>query len=279
MPLCPNCGSSVDDGLTVCPFCHAKIPLTTLPQMPEPEVSEHQEIFQQPESKTKTSGITTEPEGEEEIILHTPTIEELEKAEETVLQEQTVDLEIVPERRYWLWFLLGVGTVGIIFLIYLFINIEDLERHSYYPLDSRAEPINVNTSQTMMIFLVAICFGFIPILWWIYYKKYASLYDHLKEQKKETAPYKVPRPIWYMLPLISSHLLALIPTIVGFATGINIREAIPPLFWSILAIVILFTSINFVLDFLWQRAFNAHLKMTMAKLSLKKTQEAFPKPS
>ncbi|MCF2143962.1 MAG: zinc ribbon domain-containing protein [Candidatus Heimdallarchaeota archaeon] len=279
MPLCPNCGSSVDEGLTVCPFCQAKLPVTTIPQILEPEVSELQEILQQPESKTTASVATTELKREEEIILHTPTIEELEQAEETALQEQTGDLEIVPERRYWLWFLLGVGTVGIIFLIYLFVNIEDLERHSYYPLDSRAEPINVNTSQTMMIFLVAICFGFIPILWWIYYKKYASLYDHLKDQKKETAPYKVPRPIWYMLPLISSHLLALIPTIIGFATGINIRETIPGLFWSILAIVILFTSINFVLDFLWQRAFNAHLKMTMAKLSLKKTQEAFPKPS
>ncbi|NHJ39439.1 MAG: hypothetical protein FK731_05345 [Asgard group archaeon] len=266
MPSCERCGSFVDDSLIKCPFCDYELTSKgEIKTYKSNNLEDDSEIIIQ---KDSTKPYTIESEQEGSYVFKTPEIEEMfatEKEEE----KQFVELEIVPERKYVYWFLLGIITVGIFFLIYLFINIEDLDKHSHYPNDSRGDPIRVNTSQTLMIFIVAICFGFIPILWWIYYKKYASLYYHLKGQKYENAPRKIPHPAFYMIPLITSHLLALVPTIITFITSENIRFTLPALFWSILGIIFILTAITFYLDFLWQNAFNVHNKITITKLNLR----------
>ena len=266
LPTCNKCGSFVDDEINKCPFCGAIV-----------EQNEHSNIEI---DDTKEEKIEIIPQqqlhdfmqddiSEDSIVIHTPDIDTMDQLEAEP-QYVPKTLEIVPERNYFIWLALGVVTVGLFFLIYLFINIEDLEKHSHFPNDSRAERIEVSASQTMMLFLIAICFGFIPILWWVYHKKYSSLYNHLKDQKKDLAPYKIPHPAFYLVPLILSHLTALVPTIINFATTINIRDTFPALFWSILGIVLALTAVNLVLDFIWQRAFNAHNQQTMIKLDLAK---------
>jgi len=263
MTSCHNCGSSVEDGVITCPFCGSKIDLEEMLVQPSEIDEETIEIV----IKQKSSQIVEEEQDGESVILHTPDIEEMEFLED---EEQIVTqtLEIIPERNYIYWALLGIISVGIIFLIYLFINISDLEKHSHYPKDSRAEAINVNTSQTLLFFLIAICFGFIPVLWWIYHKKYSSLYFHLRNQKNDTAPLKIPHPIFYLLPLMSSHIFAIIPSLVGFITQKDIRFEMPVLFWSFLGCVLFLSLIPLVLDYLWQRAFNAHIRTTMARLQI-----------
>jgi hypothetical protein len=266
MPSCEKCGSFVEDSITRCPFCgHELISKEDIDIFKTHEADDESEIYIQEDS---TKSIISESEQEGSVVFHTPEIEDFvvsDKEKET----KFVELELVPERKYAYWFLLGLVTVGILFLIYLFISIYDLEKHSFYPNDPRGEPIRVNITQTMMVFIIAICFGFIPILWWIYYKKYSSIYYHLREQKYELAPRKIPHPALYMTPLIISHLLALVPTIISFITTENIRLAMPALFWSILGVIFVLTAITFYLDYLWQRAFNAHNKITFARLNIK----------
>ncbi|HUT80411.1 MAG TPA: hypothetical protein VMZ29_04335 [Candidatus Bathyarchaeia archaeon] len=277
MPLCQKCGSFVDDEAEFCPFCKTKV--ENLDNI-KGDISsdDHNEsldgiIIQKPQQIQDD-----EIDDEESLIIKTPELEELVKQEQ---EEQGISpqLEIIPERKYILWFLLGIITVGICFLVYLFINLEDLERHSQYPNDPRAEPISVSAMQSLTFFLIALCFGFIPILWWIYYKKYASLYNHLKKQKQDIAPMKIPHTAIYLIPLIISHLTALVPTIVGWILtainedAINIRLSMPWLFWSIWALVLLLTIFTSILDYLWQKAFNAHNRMTMAKINIDKGVE------
>ncbi len=264
MPICQNCGSSVEDRVKLCPFCGGKIEVSNTFVKPSEIDEETVEII----IKQKKEQIVDAEQDGESVILHTPEIEEMEFLEDDEPEVITQTLEIIPERNYIYWALLGIISAGIIFLIYLFVNISDLEKHSHYPKDSQAAAINVNSSQTLLFFLIAICFGFIPVLWWIYHKKYSSLYFHLRNQKNEIAPFKIPHPAFYLIPLISSHILAIIPSLVGFISGQNIRIEMPMLFWSVLGCVLFLSIIPLILDFLWQRAFNAHNKATMAKLQI-----------
>ena len=263
MPTCHSCGSTVEEGLKSCPFCGVKIKTVTPIIQPSEIDDETVEII----IKQKAVPIFDEKQDGDTEVLHTPNIEEMESLDD---EEQiiTKTLDIVPERNYFYWFLLGIISAGIIFLVYLFLNIQDLEKHSEYPKDSRADSIKVNSSQTLFFFLIAVCFAFIPVLWWIYYKKYSSLYYHLRNQKNTTAPFKIPRPVFYMLPLICSHLLALAPSIIGWAIQGNIRIEMPTLFWGLFGGIMVLSIIPIILDYLWQRAFNAHVKTTMARLQI-----------
>ena len=263
MPTCHSCGSIVEEGLKSCPFCGTKIRTDISIVQPSEIDEETVEII----IKQKAVPIIDEKQDGDTIVLHTPDIEEMESLDD---EEQiiTKTLDIVPERNYIYWFLLGIISAGIIFLVYLFLNIQDLEKHSEYPKDSRADSIKVNSSQTLLFFLIAVCFAFIPVLWWIYYKKYSSLYYHLRNQKNTTAPFKIPHPVFYMLPLICSHLLALVPSIIGLAIQVIIRDEMPTLFWGLFGGIMVLSIIPIVLDYLWQRAFNAHIKTTMARLQI-----------
>jgi hypothetical protein len=270
MTTCSKCGSSAEEGTTYCPFCGAELVIDDPIVQPSEIDDETIEIV----IKQKAIQLIDEEQDGETDVLHTLDIEEMDFLEEEE-QYVTTTLDIVPERTYIYWALLGVISAGIVFLIYLFINIEDLQKHSQYPKDPRAEKINVNASQTLLFFMIAICFGFIPVLWWIYYKKYSSLYLHIRDQRSDTAPFKIPHTIFYMLPLICSHLLAIVPSIIGSAMKVNVRLVMPTLFWGLMAGVFALSIIPLVLDYLWQRAFNAHLKITMAKLQIMK--QAQPK--
>ncbi|NHJ46431.1 MAG: zinc ribbon domain-containing protein [Asgard group archaeon] len=262
MPTCKNCGSFVEESATECPFCSTE--LTKEISIPiEIDHAVDEEIIKQDESQ---DFVIQQKDDNNEFLLKTPEIEEIVSSETE--SQKIVQLDIIPERKYIYWFLIGIVTVGLGFLVYLYFNIEDLDKHSHYPNDPRGKPILVNTSQTIMLFFIAICFSFIPILWWIYYKKYASLYFHIKDQKQDISPYKLPHPILYMIPLILSHLLALVPAIYSLATSSNLVIDIPALFWSIMGLITILTAINLFLDYLWQRAFNAHNKITLAKFKI-----------
>ncbi|MBK5112752.1 MAG: hypothetical protein KGD59_00755 [Candidatus Heimdallarchaeota archaeon] len=271
MPTCYECGSTVEEGINSCPFCGVKLKFEKQIVLPSEIDEETVEIV----IKQRAVPIIDEKQDGESEVLHTPNIEEMEFLEDDEAQFVTQTLDIVPERNYIYWALLGIISVGIVFLVYLFINIEDLEKHSQYPKDSRAESINVNASQTLLFFLIAICFGFIPVLWWVYYKKYSSLYSHIRNQRNDTAPFKIPHTLFYVLPLICSHLLAIVPLIIGWVIRDNVRFVMPTLFWGLCGGIVVLSIIPLVLDYFWQRAFNAHLKLTMAKLQIMK--QAQPK--
>jgi hypothetical protein len=262
MPTCDNCGSFVENSSATCPFCGKELPKDNS-NINDIDQAVDVEIIKQDEPQDY---IIQQKDDTDDFILQTPEIEEIVSSETE--SQKTIQLDIIPERKYIYWFLVGIATVGLGFLIYLYFNIEDLDKHSHYPNDPRGEPIQVNTSQIIMLFFIAICFSFIPILWWIYYKKYASLYFHIRKQKQDIAPRKLPHPAIYMTPLILSHLIALVPAIYSLITSSNLLNDIPALFWSIMSVITVLTAFNLFLDYLWQRAFNTHNKMTFAKFKI-----------
>ena len=260
MPICKKCNSFVEEDLINCPFCgEVIIEQETIKNETLNDDFLEESISQDRIQKPKIIGVKTQ---DDEFILHSPEMESLEM-QEYEEQEVSLSLEKVPQRNYLVWMALGIISVGIIFLIYLYLNLEDLEKHSKYPNELKAKPIEVNASSMLTLFIISICFSFIPILWYIYYKKYASLYFHIKEQNFETAPHKIIHPVFYMIPLVLSHLTALVPAIISLTTSINIRESYPLIFWLIFGFVAILSIINLTLDYLWQRAFNEHTRIAM----------------
>jgi hypothetical protein len=262
MPLCEECGSFVEDTITKCPFCGNELEVTRVERL---DTNQTDEVIVIKQDKTIELPLPDDKLSED-FVLETPELEDIITSETD--EPQSIELDIIPERKYIYWLLLGLITVGIGLLIYLFINIEDLDKHSQYPNDPRGEQIIVNTNQTLLFFFIGICFGVIPVIWWVYYKKYDSLYTHLRKQRYELAPRKIPRTIFYMIPLVTSHLLALVPAIYQFVSTTSLRFDIPALFWSIVGLIFALSIVNLILDFLWQRAFNAHNKITITQLKL-----------
>ena len=271
MPICSKCNSVIDDESEKCPFCGTVIDQSK--EFGEGTNSTHvikRDELDASQLIVEKQKIAPQPSSDEAIdafVLKSPDIEEIE-LEEHQDQKISVSLSPVPERNFLLWFVLGIITVGIGFLIYLYLNLEDLEKHSHYPLELKAEPMKINTSSLLMLFFFSICCLFIPILWYMYYLKYASLYNHIREQKNETAPVKISRPIFYMISLVGSHLLALVPSIVMLATSIDLRTTYPIWFWILTASIIICTLITAVFDYYWQRAFNQHCKIAMINLNI-----------
>lgn len=274
MPICKNCNSTISEEAEICPFCGQPLAdsiktKSSADLVPSKNSSSNESARISPQPIYQHVG---EIDFSDQYVFTSPDTEELELQE---YQEQTIpaNLEPLPQRNYWLWFLLGVITLGIGFLIYLYINLEDLEKHSVYPNEFKAEDIEVNASSILLLFVVSICFFFIPILWYIYYKKYASLYYHLKDQKKDTAPYKLVHPAYYLSCVIVTNLLALVHPIIYTFTEIDIQMTIPAVFWAIVGLVIVFTIPTFILDYLWQRAYNAHAEIAMKNLGIHPIEE------
>ncbi|MEA2070520.1 MAG: DUF4234 domain-containing protein, partial [Asgard group archaeon] len=197
-------------------------------------------------------------------VFHSPDLisYQIDEKPQEILEPRT--LPKIPIRNFFLWLGLGLVSFGIFYLVYLYLNIEDLEKHSKYPNEPKAEDIDISATKILMLFLVSICFGFIPILWWIFYKKYAGFYNHIKNQSRENAPHKIPHPAYYMTLVIISNLLALVPAILTFFE-INLRVSYPGIFWLISSVLIALSIGIIILDYFWQRAFNSHSKITMKK--------------
>ncbi len=274
MPICTNCDSTVDDDAFICPFCGMKLEQKDKQDNNE-ELSSNfivkLDSSSSPNLIVEKQLVSPQSIGEpiisEDQIFHSQDIEEIEM-EEFQNQNVPISLSPVPERNYLVWFLLGIASLGICFLIYLYLNLEDLEKHSHYPLELKAKPIKVNPSSLLILFFISICFLFIPIFWYMYYIKYASLTNHIREQKIDTAPIKLLHPIYYMIPLVLSHIFAVIPFIIKLISKIDIRTSIPELFWSIFALIIVLTLITSVMDYYWQKAFNHHCKIAMINLNV-----------
>ena len=265
MPICKKCNSFVEETLSECPFCGENIIQETSTTENIDEELTQQSINQEITQKPGIIGVKSPDD--KEYVLRSPELESLEM-QEYEEQDIPMTLDKVPQRNYLVWLALGIISVGIVFLIYLYLNLEDLEKHSRYPNELKAKPIEVNASSMLTLFIISICFSFIPILWYIYYKKYASLYYHLKEQNYETAPNKIVHPAFYMVPLILSHLSALVPAIISLTTSINIRVEYPLIFWLIFALVAILSIINITLDYFWQRAFNEHTRIAMINIGM-----------
>ncbi|MBD3189725.1 MAG: hypothetical protein GF308_03735 [Candidatus Heimdallarchaeota archaeon] len=298
MPFCSHCGSYVEDEVDICPFCKHTIEqekegkktrsplITDKKHFPIKGITDREAIEKVPEKKLATQpsfvthpADTTKTEQGEPIVFHSPSLEsygleEEEQAKRRQLQpEEQQQLPKLPIRDYWKWLLIGIFTFGLGFLVYLYITLADLEQLAKYPTEPKSQPIEVNVTSYLLLFFVSICFGFIPILWWIYYKKYASLYYNLKNLGQQKAPHKSFHPAIYLTPIVLSHLWAIIPNILLLITGENFFSSYPAIYWIFVSILLILSIIILGLDYFWQRAYNSRAKRLMQQFGIPLEQE------
>ncbi|MFW9922799.1 MAG: hypothetical protein ACFFDW_05860 [Candidatus Thorarchaeota archaeon] len=269
MPICEKCNSFIDENINVCPFCGHKIHFSQLPtnQPSDTIIQSINETNIEGQISPSRKRTTLDTEDEDKLVVFSPNIDEIE-LEEFYEKDKPLALEKLPQRNYLVWFALGIISFGIMFIVYLYLNLEDLEKHSMYPNEYKARPIEISASSILILFIVSVCFLFIPILWYIYYKKYATLYYHLKDQSRETAPNKIIHPAYYLTPLILSNVLALVHPIVYTITTIDIRTTFPILFWILVGFIIALSIIVFILDYFWQKAYNTHSLKAMINIGI-----------
>ncbi|MBK5114355.1 MAG: hypothetical protein KGD59_00670 [Candidatus Heimdallarchaeota archaeon] len=182
------------------------------------------------------------------------------------------------KRSYFLYFLFGIWTLGIGFIVYMFRNLRDLENHhSEYKIEKGAEPIlsdgelfpNFNSMMRDRFFYTpwySGIFGLITIVFDILsasIAKYSMLYYHLKKQSKETAPTKSPHSSIYLTGLILFLITAPI-TIATMITSITFNFTIlvqSITFYAAAGLTVAGFLIIVICGALWQRAFNDHVEV------------------
>jgi len=186
------------------------------------------------------------------------------------------------KRAYFLYFLFGIWTLGIGFIVYMFRNIRDLENHhSEYKIEKGAEPIlsdgelfpNFNSMLRDRFYYspwYSGIFGLITIVFDIFsaaVAKYSMLHYHLKNQNKDTAPTKSPHSGIYLTGLIMFLLTAPI-TITTMILSITYEFAFLVqniIFYNAAGLTLTGFLIIVICGALWQRAFNKHVE-AMKKL-------------
>lgn len=181
------------------------------------------------------------------------------------------------KRTYFLYFLFGVWTLGIGFIVYMFRNLRDLENHqSEYKIEAGAEPIlsdgelfpNFNSMVRDRFFYspwYAGLFGIVTIVYDILSAataKYSMLYFHLKNQSNDTAPTKSPHSSVYLTGLIIFLLslpIAIPSLILNIAYGFEVFFYQSIFLWVSVAMFGVGFIIIVVCGALWQKAFNDHL--------------------
>ncbi|NHJ31414.1 MAG: hypothetical protein FK732_00985 [Asgard group archaeon] len=217
-----------------------------------------------------------DPEKKELVVLGKHVQFSAGKVSQTTAPQKTRDYG--KKRLYFLYFLFGIFTLGIGFIVYMFRNLRDLENHhSEYKIEKGAEPIisdgeffpNFNNMVRERFFYspwYSGLFGLITLVFDIFSAaigKYSMLYFHLKKQSRDTAPTKSPHSAVYLTGLIL-FLLSLpivVPTLI-----LNITYGFEFIFQSItLWIGVGMFSVGFIIivicGALWQKAFNNHIKV------------------
>ena len=186
------------------------------------------------------------------------------------------------KRIYILYFLFGLSTLGIGSIVYLMRNLKDLALHQNHDVEKNANPILsqgetfTNFNQILQnrlyyspyymipLFVITIAYDLISAA----EDKYSALYYHLKEQEKETAPYKSPHSGLFLTSLIALIVSLAVEIPVAITSFIYSQPYLSVTFYVMTSIAGVSLVILIICEALWQRAFNTHID-TMRRLGYK----------
>lgn len=114
-------------------------------------------------------------------------------------------MALTPQRNYFMWFIIGICTFGLGFLIYFWMNFSDMKSHyEGYHLAGKKKGFPMTLSP-MAAILIAICIPLIGGLF-VFYKKHNDLYQHVAMEAKGPAD---PKPFSVLAALLISCCIPL----------------------------------------------------------------------
>lgn len=175
------------------------------------------------------------------------------------------------QRNFWLWFILFFVTFGIGYLVYLYLNYEDLNRLDLYP---KPQSIPSTETEKILIIVLVILTGGIGILL-AHYVKFQKFHDYLKyhpQKQTQQCPSGLKVVIVSLFTGCVSGLIA-VPfwVITSILSGIFGNNEI----WTssmIIALVfgillglgaIILASYLTVLNYRWQKAYNERVQLLL----------------
>jgi len=253
LSFCPSCGASIEkDKDTYCPFCGAPTKTEKKAEKPVTDYLQTEVEFPAkpmepiaapggyPTGTSYPAAVAPDPQG-------------------------LPQLEI---RSFWMWTLLGIVTFGIASFIYLYYNIEDLNKLDQYPKPAGVPSTRIDTSNMLIIVLIGFFTGFISIIMLIAtYMKFEKLYKYVQAhpQRQQTMPVSGGRLI--LTSIISSFCLGILSF--GIYLPILIIPEDPMLATMIVGIIggvvgliaIGFSIYMLTLSAKWQTAYNERARI------------------
>ena len=140
------------------------------------------------------------------------------------------DGSVVEQRSFTFWLVLTICTLGLAYLVYIYLSLDDLQRHIWFDGHSDQERRSQRTHAGPIAMLSVIFVG-LPIY---YYTKYSVMDRHLRHEHGQFAS-KLPSPNIMVGLVVLCFVLSF--------TGIGLIS------WAIVL----------YLDNSWQNVFNAHI--------------------
>lgn len=236
MKYCPHCGAEIEGGGNFCPICGAEIS-EEIPSEAPPSKEEYPPGYQ-------TETVTPRP--------------------------PTQRLPQLERRNFWLWFLLSFVT-GIFGIIYLYINISDLNKLDQYPKPKGVPSTHIDEDTMIILGVIGVVVGFLPFVMLYYnYLKFEKLHNYITyhPRKQEKVPisggeylkWTILIFVLFLIGTIVPVLGIVIPSVLGGGyTAVFIIMIILGIGFFIGGIVI---AIKLVLKTAeWQEAYNERVLM------------------
>ncbi|MHA1187893.1 MAG: zinc ribbon domain-containing protein [Candidatus Heimdallarchaeota archaeon] len=172
MTFCPSCGASIETKDTYCPFCGA------------PTITEKKE-------EKSAADIPAEPVKPMQPIAAPGTITPVTSYPAATSVTVTHTLPQLEIRSFWIWTLLTMVTGGIAGYVYLYYNIEDLNKLDQYPKPAGVPNTRTDTSNLVILVIIGLCTGLISLIMLIAtYMKFQKFHEYVKAtpQRQTTIP-------------------------------------------------------------------------------------------
>jgi len=252
LTFCPACGASIEEKDTYCPFCGS------------PTITEKKE------EKSVTDDLQKDVDFPEEVPPPPPQTYQPIAAPGTTSYPQPVKSTSAPQleiRSFWMWFLLGMITFGIANFVYLYYNIEDLNKLDRHPRPAGVPSTHTDTSNMTILIIIGLFTGFLSIIMIIAtYMKHQKLHDYIKAhpQRQQTLPMSGSK--YLVFSLCSGFIIGIVVSAVAipiaFIEDPMLLVIIGPILYGVVGLISLGVAIYLLLASAnWQKAYNERARM------------------
>ena len=257
LAFCPSCGASIDaETDTYCPFCGAP---TKTEKKEEKSVTDYSETDVDFPAEQAKPIQTMQP-----IAAPGAPTGTTYPATTTPGRSAGPQLEI---RSFWMWFLLGIVTFGIASIVYLYYNIEDLNKLDQHPKPAGVPSTHTDTSNLLIIVIIGLCTGFLSIIMIIAtYMKFEKLHKYVAAhpQRQQTLPISGGK--YLLITLCMSFGVGILSYAVtipaAFIPDPNTQLIVMLVISLVLSLVSLGVSIYVLIQQAnWQKAYNERARM------------------
>ena len=253
MSFCPSCGASIEkDKDTYCPFCGA-------PTITEKKEEKLADDFPAEPAKPIESMQPIAAPGTITPVTSYP-------ATTTTQSSQTApQLEI---RSFWMWTLLGLVTFGIASYVYMYYNIQDLDKLSQHPAPAGVKSTHIDTSNLTILIIVGLITGLIGVLMLIgTFLKFQKLHEYINShpQRQQTIPISGAR--YLITSIIGSCVISIIPIAMAIPMAFEMMDEtmyliISAVLYGVMGIGCLIFGIYMLIQQAnWQKAYNERARM------------------